>query len=146
LVVLEFEKEVDIVKGMNRLQFSLSSDQLELLLAFEESDGLGRLAETMMRDPSVISRSLQKIAEEFPVLVKVRGRWELTPLGRQTNELTKKFIADQLQLLPAEKIKKSEKLYLSSKSVLIVINAQKGLLDSTHEEIYVDTEKNFKNW
>ncbi len=131
---------------MNRLQFSLSSDQLELLLAFEESDGLGRLAETMMRDPSVISRSLQKIAEEFPVLVKVRGRWELTPLGRQTNELTKKFIADQLQLLPAEKIKKSEKLYLSSKSVLIVINAQKGLLDSTHEEIYVDTEKNFKNW
>ncbi len=122
-----------IIKSMNRLQFSLSSDQLELLLAFEESEGLGKLAETMGRDPSVISRSLQRIAEEYPVLIKVKGRWELTPLGRQTNELTKKFIGDQSQLLPVEKMNRTEEDKIFGKSVLIVINAQKGLLDSTQE-------------
>lgn len=118
---------------MNRPQFSLSSDQLELLLAFEESEGLGKLAETMRRDPSVISRSLQRIAEEYPVIIKVRGRWELTPLGRQTNELTKNFIVAQERLLPVDKIRNLEKSSLPEKSVLIVINAQQGLLDATQE-------------
>ncbi|MBC7457352.1 MAG: isochorismatase family protein [Bdellovibrionaceae bacterium] len=118
---------------MSRPQFSLSSDQLELLLMFEESEGLGKLAEQMGRDPSVISRSLQRIAEEFHVLVKVKGRWEITPLGRQTNELTRKFIADQHQLLPIRKNINLEKISFSNKSVLIVINAQQGLIDSTQE-------------
>lgn len=128
---------------MNRPQFSLSSDQLELLVAFEESEGLGRLAEAMGRDPSVVSRSLQRLAEEFPVLIKVKGRWELTPLGRQTNELTKRFISAQRQLLPVEKMKRSEKDLLFGRSVLIVINAQKGLLDSTQEgRNNSDAEKN----
>ncbi len=118
---------------MNRPQFSLSSDQLELLLAFEESEGLGSLAETMRRDPSVISRALQKVAEEHPVIAKVRGRWEITPLGRQINELTKHFIASQKKLLPPEKLKSPEKVRLPERSILIVINAQQGLLDATHE-------------
>lgn len=111
----------------------MSSDQLELLLAFEESEGLGKLAETFARDPSVISRSLQRIAEEFPVLIKVKGRWEITALGRQTNELTKKFIVEQKQLLHSEKIKTPKNELVSGRSVLIVINAQQGLLDSTQE-------------
>lgn len=130
---LEFEQKTSIIDLMNRAQFLLSSDQLELLLAFEESEGLGKLAETMHRDPSVISRSLQRIAEEYPVLIKIRGRWELTPLGRQTNELTKKFIVAQRQLLPVEQFKRLEKINLPDRSILIVINAQQGLLDSTQE-------------
>lgn len=130
---LEFKEETLIIVLMIRPQFSLSSDQLELLLMFEESEGLGKLAEQMGRDPSVISRSLQRMAETFPVLVKAKGRWEITPLGRQTNALTKKFIAEQRQLLPIEKIKKLEKISFSKKSILIVVNAQQGLLDSTQE-------------
>lgn len=118
---------------MKRPQFSLSSDQLELLLAFEESAGLGKLAETMGRDPSVISRSLQRIAEEFPVLMKIKGRWELTALGRQTNELTKQFISNQNTLLPLGKSKGVSRDEIYDKSVLIVINSQMGLLDATQE-------------
>jgi predicted transcriptional regulator len=65
---------------VNRLKFNLNSDQLELLLAFENAKGLGHLAELMARDPSVISRNLQRVAEDYPVLKKVKGRWEITPL------------------------------------------------------------------
>ncbi len=60
---------------MSRLKFSLNSDQLELLLAFENAKGLGHLAELMARDPSVVSRNLQRIAEDYPVLIKVKGHW-----------------------------------------------------------------------
>ncbi|MBC7429631.1 MAG: isochorismatase family protein [Bacteriovorax sp.] len=128
---------------MGHLKFSLSSDQLELLVAFANSEGLGKLAETMGKDPSVVSRSLQKIAEEFPVLVKVKGRWELTPLGHQTNELSKQFIQKQNALLPLKKNNEANENYIFDKSVLIVINAQEGLLDSTQEgRNNSDAEKN----
>jgi nicotinamidase-related amidase len=113
---------------MSRARFSLSSEQLELLLAFEQSQGLAHLAEAMAKDPSVVSRGLQRIAEEYPVLVKVKGRWELTPLGRQTNELTKSFIADHTKLLA--KASKSTAT-AAQNSLLVVINAQTGLLDAT---------------
>jgi nicotinamidase-related amidase len=118
---------------MSRPRFSLTSDQLELLLAFEESEGLGRLAETIGRDPSVVSRSLQRIAEEHPVLLKVRGRWELTPLGSQINNLTRSTLATYQQLLPKNTTKQKTKINISPKSVLVIINAQIGLLDSTQE-------------
>lgn len=119
---------------MNRMPFLLSSDQLELLIAFEKSEGLNKLAEMMGRDPSVISRSLQKMAEEYPVLIKVKGRWELTPLGRQVNELSTQFILDQNKLLHLKKNKIENAHYkINEQTVLVVINAQMGLLDSTQE-------------
>ncbi len=118
---------------MSRPRFSLSSDQLELLLAFQESEGLGQLSETIGRDPSVVSRSLQRIAEEHPVLLKVRGRWELTPLGRQINNLTRSTLTAYQQLLPKNATDRKTKINISPKSVLIIINAQVGLLDSTQE-------------
>lgn len=117
---------------MTSTRFSLTSDQLELLLAFEENKGLLKLSEAVGRDPSVISRGLQRIAEDFPVLIKVKGRWELTALGRQINEQTKQFTSQLQHLLPA-KVKKSDEISFSSKSVLIIINAQVGLMDSTQE-------------
>jgi len=115
---------------VTRTRFLLSSDQLELLLAFEESKGLGDLAETMAKDPSVVSRGLQKIAESYPVLAKVRGRWELTPLGRELNALSKE-LASKHQALLNSFIKKDPPVDNFRDSVLIVINAQCGLLDAT---------------
>lgn len=118
---------------MTRLKFSLTSDQLELLLAFESSQGLGALAESMGRDQSVISRNLQRIAEDLPVLKKVRGRWEITPLGIQVNQKTKAFLIEQaelFQLVYQEEVEYNDRF---SDSALVIVNAQTGLLDSTQE-------------
>lgn len=116
---------------MKRDRFLLDSDQLELLLAFEDSQGLNHLAEVMAKDPSVVSRGLQKIAEAYPVLTKVRGRWELTPLGRELNLITKENLIRHRELLGPSEKKQSGEFVFSEDSVLIVINAQCGLLDST---------------
>lgn len=101
-------------------------------MAFEECKGLSHLAETMGRDPSVVSRSLQRIAETCPVLMKVKGRWEITPLGRQLNVLTKDFLSRHVAILSSVE-NKAEKggFALGKKTPLIVINAQEGLLDAT---------------
>lgn len=120
---------------MKRLKFQLSSDQLELLLAFETAQGLSHLAEMMNRDPSVVSRNLQRIAEDRPVLKKVRGRWELTPLGIQINEHTRTYLEKQAELFTSsDKDKPMEALPLQDNSALIIINAQNGLLGSTQED------------
>ncbi|MNK97251.1 Peroxyureidoacrylate/ureidoacrylate amidohydrolase RutB [compost metagenome] len=131
---------------MGRPAFLLSSDQLELLLAFEDSKGLAALAESMGRDPSVISRGLLRIAEEHPVLVKVRGKWELTPLGRETNELTRNSIASYKSLLSKTAQSQKPKKYSSNKSLLLIVNAQVGLLDATQlGRNNSDAEKNISN-
>ncbi|WP_374074901.1 cysteine hydrolase family protein [Bdellovibrio bacteriovorus] len=128
---------------MGRQTFPLSSDQLELLLAFGESTGLAALAENMGKDPSVISRGLQRIAEDYPVLVKVKGRWELTPLGFQVNASTKEAITSYKKLLAKVPQSTPDKKYLSDKSILIIINAQVGLLDATQPgRNNTDAEKN----
>lgn len=119
---------------MGRLRFALTSDQLELLIAFENSQGLNHLAETMAKDPSVVSRNLQRIAEDYPVLKKVKGRWELTPLGVQINEQTRSFLAKHTELLSSALDKRNQKVSaFSDSSILIIINAQKGLLDATQD-------------
>ena len=120
---------------MNRLKFTLNSDQLELLLAFEIAKGLSHLAELMAKDPSVISRNLQKIAEDFPVLIKVKGRWEITPLGLQINQQTRSYLEDQKKIiLKAIEQKKPKSLLFNESSILIIINAQNGLFDDTQED------------
>lgn len=117
---------------MKPLRFLIHSEQLELLLAFEERKGLANLAETMGRDPSVVSRGLQRLAEEFPVLEKVKGKWELTPLGRRVNDSTRAFLSEQMSLISSLKRRSSsQKISLTSKTVLITVNAQQGLLDAT---------------
>lgn len=137
---------------MSRLKFALSSDQLELLLAFENSQGLGHLAELMARDPSVVSRNLQRIAEDYPVLKKVKGRWEITPLGIQINQKTRIFLEDQGKLFSAITKNKEPKLSNWSKdSILVIINAQNGLFDATQEgRNNTDAERNIvrilKHW
>lgn len=129
---------------MTRLKFSLTSDQLELLLAFENAEGLNQLAEMIGRDPSVISRNLQRIAEDHPVLKKVKGRWEITPLGIEVNEQTKSYLKNQTELFSnAVKNKNKNELALLESATLIIINAQKGLIDLTQEgRNNLEAEKN----
>jgi nicotinamidase-related amidase len=124
-------EEIASTLAFMKNKFPLTSEQLELLIAFEEATGLNQLAEKMMRDPSVVSRNIQRIAEDYPVLTKIKGRWELTPLGLQTNELTRNYLKSQQSLLIDTKKKQSAEITFSDKSVLIIINAQKGLLDAT---------------
>lgn len=120
---------------MKRLKFTLNSDQLELLLAFEQAKGLGQLAELMAKDPSVVSRNLQRIAEDFPVLIKVKGRWEITPLGLQINQQTRSYLEGQKKLIStALEPKKPKSLLFDDRSILIIINAQNGLFDRTQED------------
>ncbi len=117
---------------MVRLRFALTSDQLELLLAFEQSKGLGELAEIMAKDPSVVSRSLQRLAEDYPVLKKNKGRWEITPLGQQINEHTRAFLAKHAEVLSEfGKTTNSNIREIDDKTFLIIVNAQKGLLDAS---------------
>lgn len=118
---------------MDRFRFNLTSDQLELLLAFEHATGLGHLAELMARDPLVVSRSLQRIAESYPVLKKVKGRWEMTPLGVQINQRTRVYLEDQAKLFSEMESSKKKRPLIADDTVLIIINAQNGLLDATCE-------------
>ena len=83
----------------------------------------------------MISRNLQRIAEDYPVLIKSKGRWEITPLGTQVNQQTRSFIEHQSQLLSKIDPKKdSEKKRIGRDPTLIVINAQKGLLSGSQED------------
>jgi nicotinamidase-related amidase len=129
---------------VNRLKFNLNSDQLELLLAFENAKGLGHLAELMARDPSVISRNLQRVAEDYPVLKKVKGRWEITPLGIQINQQTRTYLEEQTELiLKIPNKKKMNSTLGDESSILLIINAQNGLFDVTQEERNnLEAEKN----
>jgi len=70
-------------------RFPLSSEQCELVLAFEASPTLSSLALNFGRDISVVSRNLAKIAEKLPVVEKKSGRWILTDMGRRLNNHTR---------------------------------------------------------
>lgn len=110
-------------------RFALSTEQLELLLSFEKHASLLTLASVLLRDQSVISRNLQKLAETAPVIVKQKGRWQITPLGRQINEVSRKYLAELNLLTTPVLEKKKLSAYSSPKSALIIINAQMALLD-----------------
>ncbi len=73
---------------MNRKKFLLTSEELELLMAFETNRSLEQLSLTLGRDPTVISRALKRIASKAPVIEKLAGRWSITPMGRKMNSAT----------------------------------------------------------
>ncbi len=74
---------------MNAQRFPFSSEQCELILAFEAAPTLSALAQHFGRDISVVSRSLAKIAEKLSVVEKKSGRWILTDMGRKLNNHTR---------------------------------------------------------
>ena len=116
---------------MNQNQFPLDSTELELLLAFEKSGGLTHLSDHLGRDASVVSRNLKKMAEKAPVLKKISGKWQLTPLGKKANDLTVSFLSELKQLMPSlhEYEKKFAEAFFGKRLVLLVVNAQQAFLD-----------------
>jgi nicotinamidase-related amidase len=113
-----------------RPRLPLTSEQLELLLAFEAAPSLAALAQLVAKDPSVVSRGLQRLADAAPVIAKVSGRWQLTPLGKTVNARTAGFIqglAHDLGSRPALGTDDALRAALEG-SALVVVNAQRGLL------------------
>lgn len=84
--------------------FGLSSEQCELLLAFEAAGTVTELSRWASRDISVISRQLQRIAEMAPVLEKNQGKWRLSELGRALNLWTREASAAQKRLLKRQQV------------------------------------------
>lgn len=80
-------------------RFPLSTDDCELLLEFESCSSLQDLADRMMRDHSIVARSLKRLSEKFPVVEKRAGKWTLTALGRKMNESTRTALANQISTL-----------------------------------------------
>jgi nicotinamidase-related amidase len=104
---------------MTRDRFPLSSEQLELLLAFEATGGsLTRLAEVLRRDPSVVSRNLTRLGEDAAVLEKVAGRWRLTDAGKRVNAASRHYLGQLGETLVRA---------AAAPSALVLINAQQAL-------------------
>jgi DNA-binding transcriptional LysR family regulator len=80
-------------------RFSLSSDQCELLLDFEDAGSIAKLSERRSRDISVVSRQIQRLASEFPVLEKRSGQWVMTALGKELSKWARKCIQEQKSVL-----------------------------------------------
>ncbi len=117
---------------MKRDRFPITSDQMELLLAFESAGNLEVLAGLMAKDPSVVSRNLQRLANELPVLSKAKGRWRISPLGRQLNVISRQYLGELEHLTKSSsKMKRPASLEapVPENSLLVVINAQKALHD-----------------
>ncbi len=75
--------------------FHLSSEDCEILLAFEEAGSLQVLSEKMLKDVSVLSRNLKNISLKAPVLEKLAGRWVLTRQGLELNKWSRDAIYSQ---------------------------------------------------
>lgn len=78
--------------------FLLTSDECELLIHFETASSLERLASSVGRDTSNVSRALNRIAGKLPVIEKQGNRWVLTELGRQMNQHARDSIQFQQSL------------------------------------------------
>jgi DNA-binding transcriptional LysR family regulator len=86
--------------------FILSSDEAELLLAFETASTLEKLSKVLNKDISNLSRSLNKIAVKLPVAEKMNNRWQLTELGKRLNQHTRDSIQFQNTLLSRQQFLK----------------------------------------
>lgn len=83
---------------MSKNTFILSSEECELLVAFESAPSLEKLSEYVGRDVSGVSRALSRIAAKIPVIEKQSSRWVLTEQGRQLNQHTRDSINFQRTL------------------------------------------------
>ena len=79
--------------------FALSSEECELLGAFETCGSMAVLAEQVGKDVSAISRQFQRIAHTAPALEKSAGKWRLTELGHAICAWSRDAIVAQTSLL-----------------------------------------------
>lgn len=89
---------------MSKASYLLSSEDCELLVAFETSPSLEKLSLHVGRDISNISRSLNRIAQKLPVVEKQAGRWVLTERGRELNQHTRDSIHYQQSLFQKQSL------------------------------------------
>lgn len=90
---------LQVTKSAMETSYILSSDESELLLAFETASSLEKLSNVLNKDISNLSRSLNKIAVKLPVVEKQNNRWQLTDLGKRFNQHTRDSIQFQKTLL-----------------------------------------------
>jgi len=80
-------------------QFILSSEDCELLLELEKSGTIEKTAKAVAKDPSGISRQLNRIAGLYPAIEKRQGKWIVTNIGKRLNNYTRDAIQIQKQLI-----------------------------------------------
>ncbi len=114
------------------LRFPLSSEQCELLLAFEAARTLQDLAARIRRDVSVVSRQLSTLSQTAPVIEKQEGRWRITAFGRQINNLTRATVSAQKRILDQQASLRFSSVRMPSsdqETALLVVGAQRGFDD-----------------
>lgn len=84
---------------MKAQRFLLSSEENELLLAFERMGNIEGTARLLGKDASGVSRQLSLVAKKCPALEKRGGRWVLTEAGKAFNSLARTMIQTQQKLL-----------------------------------------------
>ena len=116
----------------DRIKFPLTSEQCELLVAFEAASSLTDLAKAMHRDASVISRNLQGLSETG-VLEKHGNKWVLTALGRQVNNWTRTVANSQMKIFDQQtkaRFLNSKLPSLTADTALVLVGVQSGFEDS----------------
>lgn len=88
------------------MRFIVTSQECELLLAFEAKTNLEDLALLLKKDVSVVSRNLKSISQKNNLLEKQNGKWVLTEKGRALNNWTRDAIyCQRLSLEQQQNIK-----------------------------------------
>ncbi len=129
-----------------KIRFKFTTEQLELLLAFEEARGLADLSEVLHKDPSVVSRNLQRLFEIAPVLKKEDRKWQITDLGKELNKESKKFSVAIHNLLETDPTPATN-TFDTNDSALILINTQKVLEDPPNNtEVVENIKKILNHW
>jgi nicotinamidase-related amidase len=121
-----------VVSSARPERFSLSSEQCELLHAFERAPSLQALAKAVGREISVVSRQLQKLAEAMPVIEKAKGRWQITALGRQMSYWAQDAIEGQRRIYEQfnnARLSGFRAPAIHEGTVLMIINVQDGFDD-----------------
>jgi nicotinamidase-related amidase len=116
-------------RDLDKLNFKLSTEQYEVLIAFEDGSNLADVAAQVKRDPSVVSRTLKAISEVAPLLEKRDGKWRITPLGRQFNKLTKNYIEAQCKLIDQNstlRLARGDLPLSNSTTALLLLGVQLG--------------------
>lgn len=73
----------------------LDFQQCELLSLFKEHQTLSGMALALNMDKGQLSRSLKRISDSAPVLIKVLGKWTLTDQGEKIVEWYKRSLVEQ---------------------------------------------------
>ncbi len=81
--------------------FILSSEECRLLLVLESTGCLRESARRLGRDATVISRQIGALSKIAPVVEKIQGKWQVSPLGKKMNGWTRDAILAQRNILEA---------------------------------------------